>query len=113
MKYLSRADEILLNAVLRLGENAYGVPIIKEVEKRSGKKLSLGSLWVALDILCKKGLLSKIVADPTPIRGGRGKIYYSITDEGISAFEQVRELNESLWKDIPDSAGSNSISDRI
>ena len=71
MKYLSRADEILLLAILRLKDNAYGVTIVKEVENRIGKKLTFGGLWVSLDNLCKRGLLNKTIADPTPERGGR------------------------------------------
>ncbi|MCP4724473.1 MAG: PadR family transcriptional regulator [bacterium] len=103
MRFLSRADEILLLAVLRLKENAYGVPIVKEVEKRTGKKITFGGLWVQMDNLCKKGYITKTIADPTPERGGRGKIYYTLTHKGEKALEQVRELNSSLWEDIPGS----------
>ncbi len=101
MKFLSRADEILLIAIWRLGENAYGVPIIKAVEKRTGKKLTFGSLWVSLDSLCKKGMLQKSIADPTPERGGRGKIYYLLTPEGAEALEVIREMQGSLWDGLP------------
>jgi PadR family transcriptional regulator PadR len=102
MEYISRADEILLLAVLRLGEEATGVTIIKEVRKTMGKKLSLGGLWVSLDILAKKGLVTKRLGDPTPRRGGRRKLYYRLTDEGREALERVQELNRALWKEIPE-----------
>ena len=102
MEYISRADEILLLAVLRLGEEATGVTIIKEVRKTMGKKLSLGGLWVSLDILAKKGLVTKRLGDPTPRRGGRRKLYYRLTDEGLEALERVQELNRALWKEIPE-----------
>ena len=102
MEVLSRADEILLLAILRLKENAYGVTIVKEVELRTGKRLKLGGLWVSLDILAKKGLLKKHVADPTPTRGGRSKIYYSLTSEGIKALEAVQDFNLSIWKGMTD-----------
>ena len=100
MDILSRADEILLMAILRLKDNAYGVPIVKEVEKRTGKKLKLGGLWVSLDILAKKGLLKKSMGDPTPTRGGRSKIYYSLSPSGINALKRVNEFNRTLWKGI-------------
>ena len=100
MNILSRADEILLLAILRLKDNAYGVPIVKEVEKRTGKKLKLGGLWVSLDILAKKGLLGKKMGDPSPTRGGRSKIYYSLTPYGIKALERVNDFNRMLWKDM-------------
>jgi PadR family transcriptional regulator PadR len=100
MDVLSRADEILLLAILRLKDNAYGVSIVKEVNRRTGKKLKLGGLWVSLDILAKRGLVEKQMGDPTPKRGGRSKIYYSLTPDGFKALSLVSELNRSLWKGI-------------
>jgi DNA-binding PadR family transcriptional regulator len=100
MKYLSRADEILLLAIVRLQDNAYGVTIIKEVETRANKKLTLGGLWVSLDNLYRRGYVIKTIADPTPERGGRGKIYYKVTPEGMTALENVRQLNAILWEGL-------------
>ena len=88
-------------AILRLAGNAYGVTIIKEIEERNGKKLTFGSLWVSMDILSKRGYVDKHMADPTPQRGGRSKIYYSLTREGIKALEATREFSDTLWKGIP------------
>ena len=101
MKILSRADEVLMLAILRLAGNAYGVTIIKEIEERTGKKLTFGGLWVSLDILSKRGYVDKQMADPTPQRGGRSKIYYSLTREGTKALEATRECNDALWKGVP------------
>ena len=101
-KVLSRADETLLLAIYRLKDNAYGVTIIKEVEKRIGKKLTFGGLWVQLDILHKRGFVIKNMADPTPERGGKSKIFYSLTKEGLKALQEVKNINESLWEGIPD-----------
>ena len=102
MNILSRSDEILLLAILKLKENAYGVTILKEVAKTTGKKLTLGGLWVSLDILSKRGLLEKNMGDPTPKRGGRSKIYYTLTSDGLKALERVNEFNLSLWKGMTD-----------
>ena len=98
MNILSRSDEILLVTILKLKDNAYGVTIVKEVAKNTGKKLKLGGLWVSLDILAKRGLLEKHMGDPTPKRGGRSKIYYFLTPDGLKALERVNEFNLSLWK---------------
>ena len=65
-KLLSRPDEILMLTILRLGENAYGVPIAQDVQQRTGKKVTLGSLWVSLDNLSKRGLLQKRMAEKEP-----------------------------------------------
>jgi len=102
MKILSRADEILLMAILRLKDNAYGVTIIKEVKRSTGRELKIGALWLALDILSKKGLIEKRMGDPTPQRGGRSKIYYSLTSNGLNELERIRDFQRELWKDIPE-----------
>ncbi|MFC2160424.1 PadR family transcriptional regulator [Acidobacteriota bacterium] len=102
MNILSRSDEILLLAILRLKDNAYGVTILKEVAKSTGKKLKLGGLWVSLDILAKRDLLEKNMGDPTPKRGGRSKIYYTLTPDGLKALERVNEFNLLLWKGMTD-----------
>ena len=102
MDVLSRADEILMLTILRLKEQAYGVSIVKEVRQRTGKNLKLGGLWVSLDILAKRGLVSKHMGDPTPARGGRSKIYYTLTPAGLRALEQVNQFTRSLWKGIRD-----------
>jgi DNA-binding PadR family transcriptional regulator len=100
MKILTRSDEILMLAILRLKEDAYGVSIIKEVQARTGKKLTFGGLWVSMDILYKRGFVKKRMADPTPQRGGRSKIFYSLTPKGIRALEEAREFQKSLWEGV-------------
>ena len=101
MDIISRSDEILLLSVLRLKDNAYGVTICEEVKKRTGKRLTFGSLWVSLDILHRKGLVEKKMADPTPKRGGRSKIFYSLTPAGLKALHKVQEFQRQLWQGVP------------
>lgn len=102
MKILSRSDEILLVAILRLKDNAYGVAIIKEVKKSTGRELRIGALWVTLDILSKRGLIEKRMGDPIPQRGGRSKIYYNLTPNGLNELERIRDFQRELWKGIPE-----------
>ena len=102
MEILSRADEILLLAILRLNDDACGVTIVREVQRRTGKKVQLGALWVSLDILAKRGLLEKTMGEPTPKRGGRRMIYYALTPEGRDALMTLHEFTRSLWKGIPE-----------
>ena len=101
MKVLSRADEILLLAILRLKEDAYAVTIVKEVEERTGKTLTFGSLWVSLDVLYKRGLVDKRMDDPSAKRGGRPRIYYSLTPAGVETLEKVSEFQKEIWKGVP------------
>ena len=108
MEVLSRADEILLLTIYRLEDVAYGVSIVREVQARTSKKLKLGGLWVSLDILAKKGLITKRMGDPTPQRGGRSKIYYSLTPAGLEALKRVNEFNRSLWDGIQEGIKEHS-----
>lgn len=101
MKILTRADEILLLAILRLKDNASGATIVKEVKRRTGKELTFGSLWVSLDSLHKRGLVNKRMADATPARGGRKKIYYTLTVSGVKALQDARKIQSSLWQGVP------------
>jgi len=101
MELLTRLDEIRLWTVWKLKDNAYGVPIIREVQKTTGKRLSPGALWVSMDNLSKRKYIIKRLAQPTSEIGGRGKLYYSITPDGIKALERVRALHHDLWEGIP------------
>jgi DNA-binding PadR family transcriptional regulator len=103
MNILSRSEEILLLAVLRLGNNAYGVSIAQEIGRRTGKAMKLGALWVSMDIAHQKGLVSKRIGDPSPQRGGRSKIFYRLTPEGYEALENAREFSRALWRGLPQS----------
>jgi DNA-binding PadR family transcriptional regulator len=101
MKHLSRADEILLIAIACLGENAYSTPILREMEERGGKKITVGSLWVSLDQLATRGLVRKSAAEDESRHGGRPRIYYRLTPRGVRVLLRMREFQEKLWKGVP------------
>ena len=100
MNIITRLEEVILMAVWRLKDNAYGVTINKEVSKRTGKKYSMGALYFSLDQLLKKEYVSKHTGSPTHERGGRRKIYYELTPDGKKALQAARELQESLWEGV-------------
>ena len=101
MKFLSRQEELLLISILKLGENAYGVPIRQHVSEVSGKYWSIGAIYDVLDRLNRKGLVSTITGEPEKIRGGKSKRFYRITKPGLRALEQVRDLQQKAWVDLP------------
>ena len=101
MDIITRKEELIMLAIWKLQGNAYGVTIIKEVQNKTGKKLTFGSLWVSLDILFKRGLVHKRLADPTPERGGRSKIYYTVTSTGLEALEQAKAFQSEIWRGVP------------
>lgn len=102
MELLTRLEEAILIAVLKLKDNAYGVPINREVSRIFGRSYTMGGLYFALDQLVRKEYLNKRAADPTPKRGGRSKSYYRLTPEGKEALEAARQHQIELWKAIPE-----------
>ena len=102
MDLITRLEEIILMAIWRLKDDAYGVTINKEVSRKAGKKYSMGALYFTLDQLFKKGYVEKSVGGSTPERGGRSKIFYKLTPRGEKALQTARELQESLWEGVPE-----------
>jgi len=100
MKMLSRNEEIILLAVMRLGDNAYGVTIRDQVSKVTGKEWTFGAIYVPLDKLTQKEFVRKYSSEPTAERGGRSKCMYELTPEGKDALKAMREINEALWEGI-------------
>jgi DNA-binding PadR family transcriptional regulator len=102
MDLLTRLEEAILVAILKLGDDAYGVAINREVSKVIGRTYTMGGLYFALDQLVRKEYLMKRSADPTPKRGGRSKTYYRLTIEGKEALEVTRQHQIRLWKSVPE-----------
>lgn len=83
---LGTFEQLVLSAILALGEDAYGVSIHAKVEALAEpKRVSLGAVYATLDRLEDKGLLSSRLSDPTPERGGRSKRFYRLEDAGKQA----------------------------
>jgi len=80
---LGEFEQIVLLAILRLGEKAYGVTIREEIMARTGREPSPGALYVTLDRLEEKGLVRSQFGDPTPQRGGRAKRFFSVSAKGV------------------------------
>ena len=94
---LGELEQIVLLAVLRLGDDAYGVPIGLEIEQRTGRSLTVGALYRTLDRLEGKGYVNSSFGDPTPERGGRSKRYFKIRPLGIRALRASREALTAMW----------------
>ena len=89
-EYLGNLELMVLLSLMRVGDNAYGVPISQEIELRTGRDVALGSVYAALDRLERKGFVTSTLGDPTPERGGRAKRYFQITAKG------VREVRDAV-----------------
>ena len=99
-EHLGEFEQIVLLAVLRLGEGAYGVPIRQEIEDRTGRSLTVGALYRTLDRLDEKGYIGSWFSDPTPERGGRSKRYFGLKPRGIQALHQAREALDAMWQGV-------------
>lgn len=100
--YLGEFELMILLTVLHLGDEAYGVPIARELERQRGRDVSLGSVYAALERLEGKGLVASSLGDPTPERGGKAKRYFRITKEGLRQVRDTHRVLTRLWQSIPD-----------
>ena len=99
-EHLGEFEQIVLLAVLRLGDEAYGVPIRREIEKRTKRSLTVGALYRTLDRLEEKSLVSSWLTDPTPERGGRSKRYFKVDPPGIRALRESRAELAAMWEGL-------------
>ncbi len=99
---LSRTEEMLLLAVCRLQEEAFGINIRKEVESVTGRRYSVGGIYVPLDRLVKKGLLVTSTAPASPDRLGRPRRLFRVTSVGFAVLRDARALHEAMWASLPD-----------
>jgi PadR family transcriptional regulator PadR len=103
--YLANFELIVMLVLIRLGENAYGVPIANEIEARCGREVSLGSIYSTLERLATKGLVSSELGEPTPERGGRAKRYFHVTSKGLREVRQTQRALKNLWQNLPQLEG--------
>ncbi len=100
--YLGEFELMLLLAVIHLGDEAYGVPISRELEAYRDRDVAVGSVYAALERLEAKGLVRSTLGDPTPERGGKAKRFFRITREGLRQVHKTRRILTKLWQGIPD-----------
>ena len=99
--YLGEFELMILLAVIRLEEEAYGVPICRELEAHRGRDVSVGSVYAALERLEAKGLVSSSLGDSTPERGGKAKRYFQVTSTGLRQVHETRRVLSKLWHALP------------
>lgn len=103
---LGQFEQIVLTAVLSLGEDAYGVTVHAKVGQLSRpKKISLGAVYATLDRLEDKGLISSFLSDPTPERGGRSRRYYCVEKTGEKALMESANLARRMFESLEKSLG--------
>jgi DNA-binding PadR family transcriptional regulator len=96
---LGEMEHLVLLAILRLGSEAYGIPILDEVVSRSGRQVSKATVYVALKRLERKGFVSSRLGEATAERGGRAKRYFRLRPSGLRALRESRAVLLNLWRD--------------
>jgi DNA-binding PadR family transcriptional regulator len=106
--FLGGIELLVLLAVIKLGDGAYGVPIAAEIEASSGKRIAIGSLYLTLKRLEEKKLITSYRGEPTAVRGGRAKTHVEVTAKGIRAAVHAQRTLATLWRGVPQLQGEPS-----
>jgi DNA-binding PadR family transcriptional regulator len=100
-EYLGEFEFMVILALLQLGQNAYGVEISREIERKSRRSVSVGSLYATLERLEAHGLVSSALGEATPERGGRAKRYFQVTADGLDKIRESQRALCSMWDGLP------------
>jgi PadR family transcriptional regulator, regulatory protein PadR len=98
---LTDFELMILLAVLRAADDAYGVAIARDIEQTTGRTVLLGAVYAALERLEKNGLVASTVGAPTAARGGRAKRFFRVTAGGLRAVKHTQKALIALWRDVP------------
>lgn len=96
----SETEQLILLALLRLGDDAYGVSVREEIEHRAGRTVSIAAVYAALDRMERRGQVETWLSEPTPERGGRAKKHFRITAAGAAALEAARATMDRMWEGL-------------
>jgi len=99
-KFLGEFEQMIVAAVLRLGDRAYGVSIIDSIAEHTGREVSSGALSTTLDRMERKGLVRTELGDSSPGRRMRGRRYVHVTPAGLALARDSRAALLSLWHDL-------------
>jgi PadR family transcriptional regulator PadR len=97
---LGEFEQLVLLAIVHLRGDAYGIPIVEEIERRAARQVARAAVYVTLRRLEEKGYVSSWIGDPTPERGGKGRRYVKIESAGRRALRESRQLTERMWRGL-------------
>lgn len=102
---LGEFEQLVLLAVLSVGDEAYAVPVRREIQRVARRQASRGAVYVTLDRLEQKGLLTSIVGEPSPERGGRARRFYRATPLALAALRRHRASLQRMWAAVDTALG--------
>lgn len=99
--FLGEFEQLVLLALIRVGEGAYGMTVRREIEERASRDVSIGAVYATLDRLEEKGLVRSYAGDGPAARGGRPKKCFRITGAGASALERSQQAVRQMLEGLP------------
>ena len=102
---LGDLEQLVLLAVMRLGDGAYAVSVRDEIRGRTGRSVSRGAVYVTLDRLERKGMLTSGLGEPTPERGGKARRLFSLEPDGVAALRASLGEIHSMTAGLADRLG--------
>ncbi|MEP2025771.1 MAG: helix-turn-helix transcriptional regulator [Reichenbachiella sp.] len=96
--YLGEFEELVLLTIANLGDEAYGMAVLKDINARTNRNLSLGGMHSTLTRLEEKGYITSYLGEPTSERGGRRKRYFELTSTAKSSLTEMKSLRDELWE---------------
>lgn len=100
-EFLGEFEQLVLLALIRLGEGAYGMAVRREIEARAERDVSIGAVYATLDRLEEKGLVKSRLGEASDARGGRAKRCFSITAAGARALEKSQHAFRQMLEGLP------------
>jgi DNA-binding PadR family transcriptional regulator len=104
---LGEFEQLVLLAILRLEGHVYGVPIVDEIQRRTGRTVEPAAVYVTLRRLEQKGLLESWMSDSTPERGGKARRCVRVTRAGLESVREARQVLDRMWKGLDPSLRGN------
>jgi len=106
--YLGNLELIIMLALIRLDDEAYGVSIAREIRRTVAYEIALGTIYAVLERLEQRRMVSSAVGESTPERGGRAKRYFRVTAKGMRKVNQTRRALAKLWQGLPQVEGGKA-----
>ena len=103
--YLGEFELQVMLTIIRLGEDAYGVPIAREIERQTGRSVAFGTVYATLERLQNKGFVCSNLGDATPERGGRAKRYFRASATGLRTVRKTKQSLIRLWHGLRELEG--------
>jgi PadR family transcriptional regulator PadR len=103
---LGEFEQMVMLAIIRLDDNAYGMEVRLELSTTAGREVSIGTVYGTLERLEEKGYVSSWRADPEAVRGGRARRYFVIEEAGQEALVRSRKMLASMWRGVSLSDGT-------